>query len=294
MTKNSNISKEAKFMMGVIGAIVGLILILILAFTSIYKVPAGYNGVVYSMSGGVQQEVKGQGWHVVYPNQKVYDYPISTEMVEIEIEGGTNDGKTVKLDIQYAFHMESEMLPQIFTKFRGRSASEISKAYINQQIRDQSQLQTRINSVLGVYSQNTTTIISNIREKLAEILLEDGIVLERFTISDVTPDEATILTLQAISDAQNRGELLKREEQNKEQEAINNLIQAEGVKKVEIVQAEAQAERQIIDAESKAEANRLLTQSLSPEIINYEWIKQWSGELPTHMLGEDAGIMLGK
>src|SRR5690606_8111943 len=100
--------------------------------------------------------------------------------------------------------------------------------------------------------------------------------------------------LQAIADAENRNELLKREERNKQQEAKNNLIEAEGKKAVQIVEAEAQAERQLIEAQAQAEANRLLTQSLSEQVIRYEWIKKWSGELPTHMLSENTDILLGK
>jgi regulator of protease activity HflC (stomatin/prohibitin superfamily) len=246
------------------------------------------------MSGGVKEETKGQGWHLVYPNQKVIDYPVSTETAEIAIEGGTNDGKTVVLYVQYAYHMNPEMLPHVFTKFRGRSAEDIAKSYINQLIRDHSQTQTRLNSVLGVYSQSTTKIIESIKSSLTEELAKDGIVLERFTISNVIPDEQTLITLQSIADAQNKQELLKREETNKKQEATNNLIVAEGEKAVQIVNAQAEAERQLIEANARTEANRLLTESLSQSIIQYEWIKRWDGILPTHMLGDDTGLLLSK
>lgn len=290
MTKGN----EFKFILGLIGFGVIVITVLILAFSSIYRVPAGYNGIVYSMNGGVQDKVKGQGWHIVWPNQKVVKYPVSTEMEEVEIEGGTNDGKTVTLKIQYAYHMNPEMLPHVFTKFRGRDAKEIANTYINQLIRDHSQSQTRKNSVLGVYSQNTSQIIENIKNSLTEALAADGIVLERFTISDVIPDENTLKTLQDIADAQNRQELLKREEINRKQEAINNKIKAEGEAEVRRIQAQATADVNIIEAKAQAEANKLLTESLSQEIINYEWIKKWSGELPTHMLGNDNGLILGR
>ena len=34
------------------------------------RIPAGYVGVVYSMSGGVEEEALQQGWHFVSPTKK--------------------------------------------------------------------------------------------------------------------------------------------------------------------------------------------------------------------------------
>ncbi|WP_368900782.1 prohibitin family protein [Oceanobacillus oncorhynchi] len=259
---------STKFKIG--GIAVGLFLIGLLAvgIMSIYRVSPGYMGVVYSMNGGVQEETKTQGWHVVWPNQKVISYPVSTEMEEITIEAGTNDGKTVKMKVQYAYHMNPEMLPHVFTKFRGRTAEDIASSYINQQIRDISQAQTREQSVLGVYSQNTTEIIADIRDSLSEVLVEDGIALERFTISDVEPDEETLVTLQGIADAQNQQELLKREEANKEQEVINNKIAADGEKEVKLIEAQAEAE-----------SNELVQASITQQLIDYELAQKWDGQV---------------
>ena len=50
-----------------IGAtLAGIVIIggVVFATTSIEKIPAGYAGVVYSMSGGVQDELMSQGWHM--------------------------------------------------------------------------------------------------------------------------------------------------------------------------------------------------------------------------------------
>lgn len=289
--KQATYDKQKKRIIGfgIVG--VTLIAVIIILFTSIYRVDPGYMGVVYSMNGGVQDEVKGQGWHIVLPNQKVITYPVSTEMENIQIEAGTNDGKTVILSVQYAYHMNPEMLPHVFTKFRGRTAEDISSSYVNQQIRDRAQSETRVHSVLAVYSQDTTRIIQSIQDQLEAILAEDGIVLERFTISDVEPDEATLQTLQGIADAQNQNELLQREEANRAQEAINNRIEAEGRSAVRVIDSEAKALETMIEAEAQAEANALLEASLTGNLVQYEWIKQWDGIMPK-VSGGDSGNLI--
>lgn len=45
------------------------------------RIPVGYEGVVYSMNGGVQEETLTQGWHVVAPTKKVKEFTVSNEQL---------------------------------------------------------------------------------------------------------------------------------------------------------------------------------------------------------------------
>ena len=59
---------------GYLGGII-LAVILVVAFictlVCIERIPVGYEGVVYSMNGGVQEETLTQGWRFVSPTKKV-------------------------------------------------------------------------------------------------------------------------------------------------------------------------------------------------------------------------------
>lgn len=69
-------------MKGKIGAIVlgvVLVLALLVGFACMERVPAGYVGIVYSMNGGVGDEVLSQGFHFVAPTKKVTLYSIGIE-----------------------------------------------------------------------------------------------------------------------------------------------------------------------------------------------------------------------
>ena len=64
---------------GAIGALILAIIIILGLFIGIMcteKIPTGYVGVVYNMSGGVDGEVFSQGWHLVSPTKKVTTYSI--------------------------------------------------------------------------------------------------------------------------------------------------------------------------------------------------------------------------
>ena len=45
----------------------------------IEKVPVGYEAVVYSVNGGVQDETLTQGWHIIAPTKKAKIFTISNE-----------------------------------------------------------------------------------------------------------------------------------------------------------------------------------------------------------------------
>jgi hypothetical protein len=38
--------------------------------------------------------------------------------------------------------------------------------------------------------------------------------------------------------------------------------------------------------------NKRISESLSEKLIQYYWIKQWDGKLPTTVLGTDASYMI--
>ena len=59
---------------------------------------------------------------------------------------------------------------------------------------------------------------------------------------------------------------------------------------MEVVQI--QAEASLYAGQREAEMNQRIAEALTPDLIKYYWIKQWTGDLPSTMLGNDTSIML--
>lgn len=254
------------------------------------RVQPGYNGITYSLISGLKSEVKTPGLKVHYPWETIYDYPTSTETVYLKkpkkdddeddksFSVNTNDGKSVDVDAVYSYHMKSDQLPHIFARFRRQPSNKIEESYIKQEISNHVQAATTKYSVLEVYSHKRSEITKEIKDNLAKSLEKDGIILEKFTIADVRPDKDTKGKLQAIADMQNEQERLAREEQVKRQQAANAKIEAEGKKVTELINADRDAEKIRINADAQSAANDKLKASLSPEVIQSEWIKKWNGQ----------------
>ena len=109
---------------GIVGAILLAVLIfgtLFTLFVCTERIPTGYVGVVYNMSGGVDGEVLTQGWHLVSPTKKVTTYSIGIEQSYLTAEDKgdspkdesfsipTSDGKTVKVNLECVCHQRYQL-----------------------------------------------------------------------------------------------------------------------------------------------------------------------------------------
>jgi regulator of protease activity HflC (stomatin/prohibitin superfamily) len=71
----------------------------------------------------------------------------------------------------------------------------------------------------------------------------------------------------------------KIEATQKAQQRENELRESEAQAKKEVAQAEGQAKATILRAQAEAQANKLKLQTLTKELIQYEAVQKWNGEL---------------
>ena len=134
---------------GKIGGIVtGVVLViaLIVFFACMEKVPAGYVGIVYSMNGGVSDDVLTQGWHFVGPTKEVTLYSVGIEQSYLtagedgdskkddSFEVPSSDGKGLKVDLTFTYRYDAERVTQLFTRFKGQSGKEVRDSFIKPNI----------------------------------------------------------------------------------------------------------------------------------------------------------------
>lgn len=252
----------------VIGGLIGTVM-------CIEKIPAGYVGVVYSMNDGVQDETLSQGWHIVSPTKKVVEYTVSTEQGFLRVEDESNfsvptsDGKMIDVDVEYSYHFNTEQLPDTYTRFKGQSGEAVENSFIKGKIKSWSQEVTATFPVLDIYSSKRGELNTALYNHLVSKFEEYGIVIDSINFSRIGLDEQTAKTIQDIVTAQQELERVKIEKDKAQLESERAKIEATG--KAEVTR---------INAEAEAKANELKQQSLTDNIVKYEAIKKWNGELP--------------
>lgn len=292
---------------GAIGAVILAILILgglILGLMCTVRVPTGYVGVVYNMSGGVDGEVLTQGWHMVAPTKKVTTYSIGIEQSYLTSDDKgdspkdesfsipTSDGKTVKVNLEFSYRFDENRVAETFTMFKGKSGEDIKDTFIKPKIIAWTQEVSANYPVTDIFGDMRTQINAELDVYLRDKFEPYGIIIDTVNFTDISVDSETAAAIQKKVNAQQELELANIEAEtaqiqaNKDREVAR--IQAEKDKEVasikaeqEIIAAQAKADALKIAAEAEAEANRKIAQSLTSELIEKIKYDQWDGKLPT-------------
>lgn len=259
--------------MGRIGAVViALLLIVGLIATPfcIEKIPAGYEGVVYSMAGGVEDETLSQGWHFVAPTKKVKEFTVGNEQLLLtkdERDGSeedesfkvaTSDDASISISFQMSYRFISEDLVDTYTKFKGMDGEDIVEKRVKTVLKSKVSEITTDYSLMDIYSGNRSEINDKITEYLnKEFKKAFGIEVMDASIIDVHPDKKL---KKAIDD---RVTALQQKEQAK---AEQEKVKVENETK--LLQAENKAAIKVKEAEAEAKANRLKASSITQELID--------------------------
>ena len=127
-------------MKGIVGAIVSGVLLfggVVTCALCLERIPAGYVGVVYSMNGGVQDEILTQGFHFVAPTKTVKEFTVSNEQLilsEDERDGSegddsflvsTADNANIRVSFQMSYRYKQDQVVQTYKKFKGMDGDDI-------------------------------------------------------------------------------------------------------------------------------------------------------------------------
>lgn len=83
----------------------------------------------------------------------------------------------------------------------------------------------------------------------------------------------------------------KIEATQRAQQRENELREAEAEAKKQIAKAEGQAKCQLAKAHAEAEANRLVAESTTQELIQWQAVQKWDGKMPL-VVGSQTSMMI--
>ena len=293
-------------MRGKIGAVF-LALVMIFGLSGVImcleKVPAGYIGVVYNMSGGVTGETRGQGMHVLSPTKKLELYSIGIEQSYLTAESKgdskedesfntpTADGKSLRVDLEFSYRFDPDRVTDVFTQFKGQSGKEVKDTFIKPKMIAWTQEVTAKYPVTDVFGDKRQELNEALDTYLKEKFNPYGIIIDTVNFTNISTDAETQAAIQKKVNAQQELELANIEAQTAKVQAQKDkevaLIAAEREKETAQIQAEqkkiqaqAAADAQLIAAEAEAEANRKISESLTSTLLEKIKYERWDGTVP--------------
>ena len=141
-----------------------------------------------------------------------------------------------------------------------------------------------------VYRTSTAQISQEILAIISEKEIKRGFEIIELNLGVANLDEATQAAMDAkVQETQNQ-ELKSQQLETARLDSEKIQIEAEAAANQKRTQAQAEADAILIAAQAEAEANTLKMQTLTPELIQAQWISQWDGKLPT-VQGEGMPII---
>lgn len=287
------------------GMVIGVVLIaaIVLGYMCMQRVPAGYVGVVYEMSGGVDGEVLTQGWHIVSPTKDVTLYSTGIEQSYLTSENKgdsendesfnipTSDGKTVKVNLEFSYRFNPDRVTDTFIQFKGRSGEEVKNSFIKPKIMAWTQEISATYPVTDIFGDKRTEINNRLDTYLKEKFEPYGIIIDTVNFTDISVDGETAAAIQKKVTAQQELELANVQSQTAKVQAEKDkqvaIIGAEKEKETASIQAEqakikaqGEADAKKIASDAEAEANKKIAGSLTSELIEKIKYEKWNGELP--------------
>lgn len=237
---------------------------------SLEKIDTGKVGVVYSMNGGVKNETLSQGFHFINPLDKVKEFTISNEQLILSKdtrEGSeedesflvaTADNANIRVSFQMSYRYLPDKVVDTYKNFKGMDGEDIMNKRVKTVLKSKVSEVTTKYDLMDIYSGNRGKINNEITTYLNQELSKSyGIEVLDASIIDVHPDKQLDKSIKDRMAAMQKAEKAKAEQEAAKVEAETNLIKAQN--EADVAKAKAQGE---------AEANRLLSQSITPELID--------------------------
>lgn len=283
-------------MKGIIGAVITAVVIgfLMLGGCACSEtIPAGYAGIVYNLNGGIEDTVLDQGWKIVPPTKRIITYTVGLEQSfmtkdkkgdsedDESFEIPTKEGASLDVDVAYSYSFDRDRLPEIFKRFKGQSGKEILKTFIKPKMQAWIKEITPRFQMLEIISTNRGAVNKVITDELSERFAPYGIVIDNIALADVRPDEDTAKAIDERIQAQEQLEKAKVTAEREKVEAKKDKEIAEINAEKERIEAQGKADAKIIAAEAEAKSNKLISDSLTSELLENKRINKWKGEVPT-------------
>lgn len=234
------------------------------------RVDVGNVGVVYT-ANGVEDKTLPAGWHFMSPLKSVKQFPVSQQQIVFSNDPADYnskehddwsvdvpaDGGMVKINLTVNYAFRADGIVELYKRFNGMDGQQLVANYIQNSIIAYVKEVTPQFSVMDIYSGKKAEVNQAITAYLAEKLGEEyGINVISALIINVQLDEGLQAKIQAKEQAKQDAEIAELEKQTAAAEA-----------EVAKTKAQAEADVEVIEAQAEAESNRIIAQSITPELI---------------------------
>ena len=195
--------------------------------------------------------------------------PHEDKAIDESVTFNSIEGASLNVDVGIAYQIETAKVPHIFVKFR-QDADTITHGYLRTRVRDVLNRHASEMKVTSIFGDGKAKLLNNTIVDLKNELGPEGFHIDNISfISKFRVDPQVEQSINATITATQRAV-----------EAENKIRQSEAEAQQAKAIAEGTSQAILIAAKAQAEANRILSQSVTPELVQYQALQKWDGKLP--------------
>jgi regulator of protease activity HflC (stomatin/prohibitin superfamily) len=265
----------------------GLVLVIFAVTMSCENIDSGNIGIKVNKFGtgrGVSGVTECTGTVFYNPiTTTIYEFPINIRHKEYTEEGSfvvnSKDGSEFHVSPIVNYRINPDKATQIFAKYR-KDLDGIENGFLKTAVTEAFRIVTNSYTADQLISSREA-FDTKVKSVLRKQLEPEGFVLDQFTTNLEYPT--------SFKNAINA----KNNAVQKALMAENRVKQAEAEAKIKVATAEGDAQATLTRAKAEAEANALKQRTLTPLLIQQQWIEKWKGNVPTTTLGSSTSVMYG-
>ena len=264
---------------GVIGAIGLIVAAALIVLSCVTTVPTGHTGVVTTF-GHVENYTLDAGVHMVKPWQQVVKMDNRVQKQTVKLACFSSDIQEVNMAYTINYQIRKADAMTLY--------STVGVAYYDTVVAP-----NIAESVKVATAHYTAEELVGMRDELAnaiELILSEK--LEQYNIEVVSTSIEDMDFTDAFTDAVEAKQVAQQNKLKAQTEAEQRVIEANAAAEVKKVQADAEAYEVLARADAEAEANRKISESLTRDLIDYNYAQHWDGKLPMMMSGSDGAVIV--
>lgn len=251
------------------------------------RISPGHVGIVVDLAGkerGVQDYTIRTGWVFYSPiGTQIFEYPTNVQTVQWtknpnegnpvdeSITFTTKEAVSVNADVSLSYQLDGAKVPSFYVKFRSDDLNTFTYGFLHNVARDAFNEiggQYTVEQVMGDNAGYLHAVEARVNEQVAPL----GVIIQQFGFIGAPRPPENVIT--AINNAQ-QAKYLAQQKQN------------------ELAQTQAEAAKAVAAATGQAESNKVLANSITPQLLEWQriqlqwqqlavtdrWIAHWDGKL---------------
>lgn len=256
-------------------AVVVLVLFGIWFLIAHYTVASGEVGIVstWGQVTGVVQP--GFGWKNPF-TQSVYKMNVQVQQYQGDESAASHDLQEVTTTVSVNFHPDPQFAKEIYVQY----GTDYVKNILVPMVQD------TVKSVTAEYPidqliNDRETPRAESQDKLTTRAKSFHIIVDALNLTNFKPSDQYSQAIEAKQVAQQQAEQAQAVVAQKKAEAEQARQTAQGQADSAVIAAKGAADAQVIQAQAQAQANNLITKSLTPELLQYQYITKLAPTVQT-------------